>query len=265
MKSKLPQHRKSDEEIARLRESLGVSGEQGKPGSPPPQQQPPPPMPFRQKENPRPPSPSPENAEPLPLRAGKEKIAPAQPAPPASPDQPDEPEPARRFADVSLKSTASADAAPGLSVTKLPAPLPPPEQLPLPAGMERRGKPVRSLRRSERMPSPARPERSTEKRTDSPLPAHRHDDGELQSLRARNAMMVKPPVEQIKSLAAHPALVVLGYLLAFAGGIGGLIVALWFFLKKPRSQYHAAFITIISLLVLVFGTLYFFSHQPDAP
>jgi hypothetical protein len=80
-------------------------------------------------------------------------------------------------------------------------------------------------------------------------------------------MQVRPPMEQIKSLAAHPALIIFGYLLAFAGGAGGLLVALYFFLKKPRSHHHAAFIAIIAVLVLVFGTLYFFPviPKPDAP
>jgi len=80
-------------------------------------------------------------------------------------------------------------------------------------------------------------------------------------------MQVRPPVEQIKSLAAHPAIVILGYLLAFAGGVGGLVVAAYLFLKKPRSHHHAAFIAIIAVLVLVFGTLYFFPviPNPDAP
>ncbi len=250
MKSKLPQRRKSAEEIARLREDLGVPGERGKPEAGPP--------PSRPENEKLPPAQSDRSAKseipraetPVPPPVTNADVTPAL----------DGPTPA----EVRLDAPASSvrESKPG--ATKLPAPMPPPEKLPSPVEVAGRGKPVRSLKRSERMPAPARPEEGRRPRGDSNLPDHRHDDRELQRIRAVNAMKVQPPVEQIKSLAAHPALVVLGYLLAFAGGVGGLMIALYLFLKKPRSHYHAAFITIIAMLVLVFGILYFIP-QPDAP
>lgn len=116
-------------------------------------------------------------------------------------------------------------------------------------------KPVRSLRKSERGPrKDPLPKRSTQ--ADGKLPSHKHSDGDLERIRRQNALQTKPPVDYIVSQAAHWSLLVLGYLLAFAGGIGGLLVALFLFLKKPRSHHHAALITIIAVLVLAFGILY---------
>jgi hypothetical protein len=125
-------------------------------------------------------------------------------------------------------------------------------------------KPVRSLRRAERVPAPRpRPAATTPPRSagsghglGSPLPVVRHSAEELAGLRARNAAEAKPPVEQIASLAAHPALLGCGYVLALAGGVGGLLVALFLWLRKPRSHHHAAFIAIIAVLVITFAILY---------
>jgi hypothetical protein len=123
------------------------------------------------------------------------------------------------------------------------------------AGAPAGPKPVRSLRKSERRPpKDARPKQTP--RTDSRLPARRHADGELQRIRMQNAIEAKPPVERIAAQAAHPMLLILGYALAIAGGVGGLLAALFLFLKKPRSSHHAAWMTIIGVLVLVFGILY---------
>lgn len=123
-----------------------------------------------------------------------------------------------------------------------------------PSGV-RRPKPVRSLRRSEREP-PKDPPPKRAPRPDSKLPVHRRGDGELQRIRMQNAMQAKPPVERIAAQAAHPMMLILGYALAVAGGVGGLLVALLLFLKKPRSSHHAAWMTIIGVLVMVFGILY---------
>jgi hypothetical protein len=268
MKSKLPQRRKSAEEIARLRESLGVPEEPANAGAgprsmPAPPQSPPAgrqsrraPLPAIPEQKPKPdPAPGPE-----PTHDPKPELKPEpEKAPEPKPEKPEKPRKRAILLEPAPKPTEKA------GVTKLPAPLPAPELLAPPPGMERGPKPVRSLKRSERMPAPAKAEKKIEPRPDSPLPDRRHELRELQSIRAKNAMMVKPPVEQVKSLAAHPALVILGYLLAFGGGVGGLLVALYLFLKKPRSSHHAAFITIISLLVLVFGILYYIPQPPDAP
>jgi len=124
-------------------------------------------------------------------------------------------------------------------------------------------KPVRSLKRSEREPRklPPRKSRTPE---NSDLPNRRHSDGELQRLRMQNAMEAKPPIERINAQCGHWALLALGYLLALAGGIGGIAVAAFLFFKKPRSTHHAAWMTMIAVLVFVFGILYFLS-KTDGP
>ena len=77
-------------------------------------------------------------------------------------------------------------------------------------------------------------------------------------------MGVRPPVQQIAAQAAHPMLVGSGYLLALCGGAGGLLVAGWLFARKPRSRHHAALMTIIAVLVLAFGILYFLAKRDAA-
>jgi len=101
-------------------------------------------------------------------------------------------------------------------------------------------------------------------------------------MRARNAFAVRPPVEQLQVQAVHRFVLVFFYLICLTGaglviksnypyGIEmgpvfisgmacaavGLLVSLWIFWKKPRSRHHAALMAIISLLVLVFGTVYY--------
>jgi hypothetical protein len=46
---------------------------------------------------------------------------------------------------------------------------------------------------------------------------------------------------------------------AMAGGVAVMLLgSAWIYFKKPNSQHHAGILTIIAVLVLVFGTLYFF-------
>lgn len=120
------------------------------------------------------------------------------------------------------------------------------------------------------------------------LPEQRHSDAEVQEIRRREAMRVRPPLAHIQSQMAPRPLVALGYLMALAGGIvpvflekewehavqarwaclgaGGLavVVAIFIALKKPRSRHHAAFLAIGALLVIVFGILQLIP-QPNAP
>lgn len=105
-----------------------------------------------------------------------------------------------------------------------------------------------------------------------PLPEQKHTDAELNELRMRNAFAARPPVQQVKSLALHPFFLILIYVATLTGAglaIGKmylpglicsavvLILGLLIFWKKPRSRHHIAIIGIISLLVLVFGTVYY--------
>jgi hypothetical protein len=71
------------------------------------------------------------------------------------------------------------------------------------------------------------------------------------------------PAEWIADLSRQPWLAKAG--LGALGLFGGSAFALagWFALKKPRSRHHAGFISIITLLVLVFGILQLTStHGP---
>jgi len=103
------------------------------------------------------------------------------------------------------------------------------------------------------------------------LPEKKHDDTEINQIRARNAFSVRPPVLQIKNLALNPILLILCYLLCVTGAVlsfykmsipalscAGVTVlcSVFIFWKKPRSGHHAALMTIISLLVLVFSSVY---------
>jgi hypothetical protein len=114
------------------------------------------------------------------------------------------------------------------------------------------------------------------------IPERKRDKAELQEMRARNAFAVKPPVAQLQAQAVNRLVLGIFYLICLTGaglviksyyphGIEmepvfisgmacaavGLLVSLWIFWKKPRSRHHAAFMAIISLLVLVFGTVYY--------
>ncbi len=116
------------------------------------------------------------------------------------------------------------------------------------------------------------------------LPEHRHSDEEVQTMRRRQALQVRPPVAHIRNQMAATPVVVAGYLMALAGGVawlatkeeweyarlvhglgvgGGVaavVIAALIALKKPRSRHHAAFIAMVGLLVIVFGVLQLIPH-----
>ncbi len=104
------------------------------------------------------------------------------------------------------------------------------------------------------------------------IPDQKHSNDDLDEIRRRNAFSVRPPVQQIKNQAVHPGLLAVFYLRcltaaglaiakifipALACAASALAVTVFIFFKKPRSHHHAAIIAIISLLVLVFGTVYY--------
>lgn len=72
----------------------------------------------------------------------------------------------------------------------------------------------------------------------------------------QNAMQLRPPVAQYQSQMAHPIALLMVYLLSFTG-LGVVIGPLFYFLK-PLSRHHAAFIFLISLLVLGVAALYYY-------
>lgn len=111
------------------------------------------------------------------------------------------------------------------------------------------------------------------------LPEGRHSEREVMEIRRREAMKVRPPLAHLRAQMANPFVLGIGYLLAAGGGAGcyfidkqwqhaaaaewgaagagcaGMLVAVFLAFKKPRSRHHAAFIAMISLLVIVFGIL----------
>ncbi len=107
------------------------------------------------------------------------------------------------------------------------------------------------------------------------IPEKRHGKEELSELRMRNAFSVRPPVQAIKNQALRPVFLSLCYLICVVS-VGlcyyqftipclscaglGLLSALFIFWKKPRSRHHATLMIIISLLVLVFGSVYYFAQ-----
>ena len=250
--SLLPQHKKSAEEIAKLRESLGIPGhtpgEEGIHTETPP------------------PEPAPDVLEISGITHAKEiaKSAATLTAPLPLADV---------HASRQVRSLRRADRIPVLPVADLT-----PQESSMPAEPDplppvRSPKIVRSLRKSEQVPlaaiSPPLP--------DSTLPIHRHSDKEIQEIRRQEALALLAPAVHPHSLTAHKALVIPGYLFALAGAlcyyyydleiqftsgfvVGSLLVAAFIFFKKPLSRHHAAFISVAALFVIIFGTLHYFPN-----
>lgn len=243
--SLLPQRKKSPEEIAKLRETLGISG-----------------IPAEI----LPPSASGElPAEPAPSIEHVETIVPAihqavvieddDPLPlPTAPTAPaDGPKPVH-----SLKRSE-----------RVPAPVATPHPSPAPA---RSGKPIRSLRKSEHLPQaaplPASP-------TDSTLPYQRHSNHEIEEIRRREALALMNAGPNPRHFPAHTAIIIPGYLIPTAAAAGiwfyqipieatagaallALVIAAGIMWRKPISRHHAAFIAALTLFLIVFSALYYF-------
>ena len=211
----LPPRKKSAEEIAKLRESLGIL-------APPP------------------------GEEELPVEGSLPELPSASEAV--------VPEPISAI-------SKTPEPSPTLPVS---SPLPPPSSPKL----------VRSLRKSEQGPRSAVQAPASESR----LPVHRHSDEQLNRIRRQEVLDQSITPLHPLSLTAHPLVVIPGYVFALAGAacfyfydiekrempitigcvIAALAIAIFIFLKKPFSRHHAAFIAMVSLLVIVFGALYYF-------
>ncbi|MGL4401281.1 MAG: hypothetical protein ACRCXD_15560 [Luteolibacter sp.] len=243
--SLLPQNRKSAEEIAKLRESLGITG-------PPPTE------------------------DALPVAAPISKSLPAEPLAVAKTDAPalaplpladtHKPKPVRslkrseRISQLPGGDDVVADATPSSTIA-----------VANPLAIAEVPKIVRSLRKSEQGPiAPVVPPLP-----DSKLPVHRRSEKEIQEIRRQEMLAAQNIAGHLNSLTAHPALIAPGYLLAIAAAfgiyfydiqkeiaaacvVGALLVAAIIFFKKPLSVHHAAFITVAVLFVVVFGALHYF-------
>ena len=145
---------------------------------------------------------------------------------------------------------------------------------PAPSATPDSGKVVKSLRKSEQVP--IIPIEDHTPPANSKLPVHRHSDGELERIRRQGA------IQQMQAVGTDPqlqiaqlVLVILGYLFALAGPIGiyfydvsitftgavtfiAAAIAGFILIRKPMSRHHAAFLSVIVLFVIVFGALHYF-------
>lgn len=236
--SLLPQRKKSAEEIAKLRETLGIPGQ------------------------------APAEAESPVLPAMDSSVAantevaasPSQEIDASSSPAPSHPpKPVRSLKKSEREPVLAGEVDEPANEPAAPAP--------------QRPKIVRSLRKSEQVPlTPAAVHPVPD---DSKLPNHRHSDRELNEIRRQAAISMQTPAFNPALQIAHLALVIPGYLFALAGALGfchyelslavtascvgaALLVALYIFWSKPLSRHHAAFISVISLFVVVFGALDYF-------
>jgi hypothetical protein len=284
--SLLPQRKKSAEEIAKLRETLGVPSAHGNP--------------IETSETPQPSaghpdSPPPNAQETLPEAATPEPVEvdtlvathheaivvhPAEdaPAPAPEPVVSLDPVPApAQHGPKPVHSLKRSERSPSLPNDE-------PHAAPLPAAPETTTrsngpKPVRSLRKSEQTPPVAAP--PVNHSPDSKLPVHRRSDEEIAEIRRREALALMNAPANPKLAVAHPALLIPGYLLAAAGAscfffynfpmaataacsAAALLLAAFIYLRRPISRHHAAFIAVIALFVIVFGALHYFPHLRHA-
>jgi hypothetical protein len=244
--SLLPQRKKSPEELAKLRETLGIPGAAAE--TPPPAK-------------PAVPAPAPhvetivpaihqaavvEDGDPLPLQT--------EPAAPAG-----GPKPVHSFKRSERMPAASAAPSPT-------------------AASSRSARPVRSLRKSEQLPL-ATP--LPESPPDSALPHVRHSDREIEEIRRREVLSMMNAVPNPRLFPAHPAIILPGYVLPPAAAAGiwfyqlpiaataacalvSLVISGLILWRKPISRHHAAFIAVLSLFLLVFSALYYFPQLRHA-
>lgn len=157
-------------------------------------------------------------------------------------------------------------------------------------------KPVRSLRKSEQLATPAIPRQATPP-ADSSLPFQRHSDDEIERIRRREVLAMLSPVVNPKLVPAHPAWIGLGYVAVLATAMSAafplpsttpadlywirccghalafdprqfaipaccaavaLLVAAGIVLFRPFSRHHAAFISVTTLFVIIFSAIHYF-------
>ncbi len=233
----IPQKKKTPEEIAALREGLGIPDAPPAPGAP---RQRPAPLPAIDA--------APANPAPAPKKI---ESAPAPP-PVLDPAHPDAP-----------PSTDLREPVVHLDLPPAPVSKETPEPLP----------PQHSLRKHE---LPLAPAPAVTRKTALPTGRHDDKDiaeirrrDALQNLSSH----VPDPGAHLKKMTAGLFLLIPAYLCAFAAGfvawkrvhhvtpIGLLVIAailaIYIFIAKKRSRHHSAFLAIIILLTLVFAGLHY--------
>jgi len=143
---------------------------------------------------------------------------------------------------------------------------------------DHQSKPVRSLRKSERLDD-AVPR--LESPPDSNIPHQRHSPEELEQIRRREVLSMMNTAPNRRLFPAHPALIAPGYLaiVVAAAGLWFYQIPLWataicavisfavatlLFLRHPVSRHHAAFIAVLAVLLLAFSALYYFPQPRHA-
>ena len=255
--SDLPRHKKSPAELAKLRESLGIPPDSGSPADPAEPVAATPPVDLPTAHGPR-------THHSL---KRSERIEPPAPEP-------------------VIVAQVPVLEAPGGAIEHLAVPAPETVATHEP-------KPIRSLKRSERMGGPVSLPQQRPAPVDSRLPGHRHSTDELLEIRRRSAVAAiaeggyLPPQAATKPLliagyvlaiggAAAPTLLKLlakltdsytlglalsgGYHLLLVGALAALPIAVFIYLKKTLSRHHAAFMAVTALFALIFATLHYFSQ-----
>ena len=116
---------------------------------------------------------------------------------------------------------------------------------------------------------------------ESKIPSHKHTPAEIERLRRQMAFAQVESVYNPRLQKAHPFLVAVGYIPVLAGAIiayfyhqpmivtapfvgVSLLAALIILLRKPISRHHAGFIFAICFLAIAFGILHYFPQLQHA-
>lgn len=246
----IPKKKKTQEELAALREELGIPDAPPLPGAPRNR-----PLPQPEKK----PEPAPE-AKPA-----------KKPAPPAEKEMP-----------TPKLDPAHPDASPA-PILREPVVHLDPDAPDLEEAETEVREPVQyhSLRKKELplAPAPAVTHKTS-------LPAHRHGDDDIARLRKREALekLQQPQLDpsiQLRAMTASPWLLAPAYIVALGAGatiwqrfhhispiillVLSSLLTLYIFLKKKRSRHHAAILFLIILMTLVFGGLHYAPIFQNAP
>lgn len=243
----LPQHKKSTEELAKLRESLGIH-----------------PVPDSLPATP---------AVPQVVSEAPSETGSLDRRPPASSIL--DPHPAPEIPVKQVRSLRRSDRSPVVPVENDQKWSPENEStaVPMPSAVPVSPGPraIHSLRKSEQLPL----SRTQSPAPDSNLPIHRHSPEEIREIRRQEVLaMQKLAFDQV-SQKAHWIIIAPGYLFALAAIVGcyyyqidigyfagclaiSFFVSGYLLIRKLYSRHHAAFIGVMSLLISVFGILYYF-------
>lgn len=254
----IPKKKKTSEEIAALREGLGIPDAIPNPGDP--------------RSRPEAPIPA-----PIEIRVAPPSPATRQPAPSDSPTTHTPPAPQRQPLVLDPDHPDAPTKAPLESASReAPIHLEPGEQINRPTHPA-----SHTLRKKELplAPAPAVTHRTA-------LPSQRHDPKDIAELHRRDALtqltgQVPDPAAHLRGITARPLLYITGYLLAIAAAILAwqrahhltplillllaTAIVIYIFFKKPRSRHHAAFIFIIIFMTIAFGGIHYAPLFLNAP